>query len=142
MELKLTTVNSINIDNTAEILEPSNIRNWGELDIRNGVAIQPFVTILSKKRIEILEGTVIASGVVIVDHDHKISPPYENIKDDGIIEPVSIGRYCWIGANATILKGVHLGDYCIVGAGAVVTRSFPPKSIVAGNPATLLRRRE
>ena len=48
---------------------------------------------------------------------------------------------CWIGANATILKGVHIGKGSIVSAGAVVTTDVEPYSIVGGVPAKLIRYR-
>lgn len=51
-----------------------------------------------------------------------------------------IGRNCFIGGNALILPGVEIGDSCIVAAGSVVTRSVPAGSIVAGNPARIVRR--
>jgi UDP-2-acetamido-3-amino-2,3-dideoxy-glucuronate N-acetyltransferase len=44
-----------------------------------------------------------------------------------------------IGANATILPGIEIGEYAMVGAGAVVTKSVPPRAVVAGNPAKILR---
>ncbi len=50
-----------------------------------------------------------------------------------------IGERCFIGARAIILPGVHVGDGSIVGTGSVVTRDVPPGSIVAGNPARVLR---
>lgn len=50
-----------------------------------------------------------------------------------------IGADCFIGGRSLILPGVEIGDSCIVGAGAVVTRSVPSGSIVAGNPARVLR---
>ncbi len=53
--------------------------------------------------------------------------------------PVVVGRGCWIGARAIILKGVRLGEGCVVGAGSVVTKSFPAWSILAGNPAKWIR---
>ncbi len=56
-----------------------------------------------------------------------------------ILGGVSIGSHCYVGANSTVLPGVSVGDGSIVGAGAVVTRDVPPMTVVAGNPAKLLR---
>lgn len=53
--------------------------------------------------------------------------------------PVIIGKGAWIGAHAMILKGVELGEGAIVGAGAVVRKNVPPYTIVAGNPAQIVR---
>ena len=53
--------------------------------------------------------------------------------------PVTIGSNVWIGANATILKGVRIGDDSVVGTSAVVTKDVPPRSVVAGNPARVVR---
>jgi acetyltransferase-like isoleucine patch superfamily enzyme len=54
--------------------------------------------------------------------------------------PISIGDNVWIGANVTILKGVVIGNNCIVATGAVVTRGeFPDNSIIAGNPAKVIK---
>jgi acetyltransferase-like isoleucine patch superfamily enzyme len=50
-----------------------------------------------------------------------------------------VGRNCFIGARAVIMPGVKVGDHCIVGAGAVVTKDVPSGSIVAGNPASIIR---
>lgn len=54
-------------------------------------------------------------------------------------EPVTLEDDCWIGANAIILKGVTIGERSVVGAGAVVTSDVPANSVVAGNPAKLIR---
>lgn len=52
-----------------------------------------------------------------------------------------IGNDVWIGQNAVILPGVQIGDGAIIGANSVVGRNIAPYTIVAGNPAKLLRRR-
>jgi len=52
---------------------------------------------------------------------------------------VLIGDDVWVGAMATILKGVTIGEGAIVGAGSVVTKDVPPWTIVAGNPAKIIR---
>ena len=57
-------------------------------------------------------------------------------------KPVTIGDDVWIGQNVIILPGVEIGSGSIIGAGAVVTKSFPPYSIIGGNPAKLIRCRK
>ena len=52
-----------------------------------------------------------------------------------------IGNDVWIGQHALILPGVHIGDGAIIGARSVVGRDVEPYTIVAGNPAKLIRRR-
>ncbi|WP_057914735.1 acyltransferase [Peribacillus muralis] len=55
------------------------------------------------------------------------------------IQPVIIRDNCWIGARVIILPGVEIGESCVVGAGSVVTKSMPPFSVVAGNPAKVMK---
>lgn len=54
--------------------------------------------------------------------------------------PVIIGDDVWIGGNATLLGGVEIGAQTVIGAGSVVTKSFGPKVVVAGNPARIIQR--
>lgn len=57
----------------------------------------------------------------------------------GLYLDTRIGRNCFIGGSSLILPGVEIGDNCVIGAGSVVTRSVPPRCVVAGNPARILR---
>lgn len=54
--------------------------------------------------------------------------------------PITIGNSVWIGAGACVLPGVSIGDGSVVGAGSVVTGDVPPDTVVAGNPARVLRQ--
>jgi acetyltransferase-like isoleucine patch superfamily enzyme len=61
-------------------------------------------------------------------------------KEDWTVVPTIVRKGASIGSGVTILCGVEIGEAAIVGAGSVVTRDVPPGTIVAGNPARVLRR--
>ena len=54
--------------------------------------------------------------------------------------PIHIGKWVWIGANATVLPGVTIGDGAIVATGAVVTKDVPENTVVGGIPARVMRK--
>ena len=56
-------------------------------------------------------------------------------------KPIKIGNDVWIGQNVTILPGVHIGDGAIIGLNSVVGSDVAPYTIVAGNPAKVIRKR-
>ena len=93
--------------------------------------------------VDILSGTVVGPYVTIYSVNHI----YDNAKkipfDDEIDRrKVVIGENCWLGSHVFICPGVELGEGCVVAAGAVVTKSFPPLSVIGGNPARIIKIRD
>ncbi len=90
--------------------------------------------------ITIEDDVLLGAGVNINVANHKFDSHEELIIDQGFSsKPVILRRGCWIGANAIILAGVEIGQGTVIGAGSVVTRSIPPRSVAAGNPAKVIR---
>ncbi len=54
-------------------------------------------------------------------------------------EDVVIGNHVWIAPHVVVLKGVQIGDHSVVATGSIVTKSCPPNSLIAGNPARVVR---
>lgn len=115
----------------------------------------PGIDIISKLNdIKIGAFCSIARGVQIQEYNHKysnLSTSFLNRRNDpsstitaNEIESrgsIFIGDDVWIGVNAIILTGLTIGTGSIVAAGSVVTKNVPPYSIVAGNPARVIRNR-
>jgi acetyltransferase-like isoleucine patch superfamily enzyme len=64
--------------------------------------------------------------------------PWEK-KGNVLTSPIIIGDYAWVSFNASILRGVSIGEGAIVGACSVVTKDVPPYTLVAGNPARVIK---
>jgi GT2 family glycosyltransferase/serine acetyltransferase len=79
--------------------------------------------------IHIDEGSAISFDAVILTHDH-IAGKHAH---------TYIGKYCQVGARSIVMPGLRIGDHSVIAAGAVVTKDVPPHSIVAGNPAKIIR---
>lgn len=91
--------------------------------IGKDVMMAPEVTILSASH-----------GTCLTDMPMRLQPVPPN-------RPVVIGDDVWLGTRIIVLPGVHVGSHSIIGAGSVVTKDVPPYSIVAGNPARVIRDR-
>lgn len=100
------------------------------------------LTLAALHSITIEDDVMIAGNVFISDGSHgfdNVEVPYK-YQPMTRIAAVTIKRGCWIGQNVSIMPGVTIGEMAIVGANSVVTRDVPAKSIVAGNPAKVLKR--
>jgi acetyltransferase-like isoleucine patch superfamily enzyme len=114
--------------------------------------IGPFVEIQKDvhvgNRVHIESHSFICTGVTIEDDvfvGHGVMfindryPPRYN--DPSILQPTLVKRRAVIGSNATIFP-IVIGEEAMIGAGSVVTRDVPARSVVAGNPARILREGE
>jgi acetyltransferase-like isoleucine patch superfamily enzyme len=117
-----------------------------ELIIRDGSYIGYHAQILIGNRIEIGSDVLIASNVFLAGYNsHPIDPEArarnEPPEEDGS-GVITIEDRAWICNNATILKDVRIGEAAIVATGAVVTKDVAPYTMVAGNPARVVRHLE
>ena len=97
------------------------------------------VCICAANCVEIGERTIIGADALITDTDFHSPLPDGSWSNDaaGASAPVVIGKGCFIGARAIILKGVTIGDGAVVAAGALVTRDVPAEHLAIGNPAVV-----
>ena len=114
--------------------------------------IGPTTQIKCVNRVEIGPYSRVAENTVICDNNnHPISPSYRKkmslmpighqmrMWKYSASVPIIIGENCWIGSHVRICKGVTIGDNSVVAACSVVTKDVPANSIVAGNPAKVVK---
>ena len=87
--------------------------------------------------IEIGDDVMIGPRVSLLTTGHPLDPGRR--RRQIVAAPIAIERNVWLGAGATVLQGVTVGSDAVVAAGAIVTRDVPPRTLVAGVPARVLR---
>jgi maltose O-acetyltransferase len=89
--------------------------------------------------ITIGDDVAISARVILAGGSHEITPDAPCVAGQGTARDITIHNGAWVGIGAIILPGITIGEKAIVAAGAVVTKNVDAHSIVAGNPARLLR---
>jgi acetyltransferase-like isoleucine patch superfamily enzyme len=87
--------------------------------------------------IEIGDDVMISPRVSLLTAGHPLEPGRR--RRQIVAAPIAIERNVWLGAGATVLQGVTIGSDAVVAAGAILTRDVPPRTLVAGVPARVLR---
>jgi acetyltransferase-like isoleucine patch superfamily enzyme len=113
--------------------------------IDDGCLVGARSVISAKNSIHLEKDVIIATSVLIMDHNHTYEDINRSIKDQGPTPggPIRIEQGCWIGHGAAIVcneGGLVIGRNSVIAANALVTRSFPPYSVIVGNPARLARQ--
>jgi acetyltransferase-like isoleucine patch superfamily enzyme len=122
-----------------------SICNERAIIIENGCGIGRRSVISAKNQIHIMQNTIFAPGVLIMDHNHAFDDVTVPIARQPMTHggTIRIEEGCWIGFGAAIIcsKGdLVIGRNSVVGANSVVSRSVPPYSVVAGNPARIVKQ--
>ena len=103
-----------------------------------GATINPFCWLDARGGIAIADKATLCHGVKIYTMTHDVKTPNNRT----VTKPVEIGEYVWIFPWAIIQPGVKLGRGCVVYPGSVVTKDVAPFTIVGGNPAAILGKRD
>ena len=113
---------------------------WAPWNVEMGsfVAIDDMVNLYSADKIKIGTKVAISREAFICTASHDITKPNRPL----VTAPITICDGVWIGARAIILPGVTIGEGAVVAAGAVVTKDVEPWSVVGGNPAKFIKKRE
>ena len=129
-------------------------RSGAQIRIGSRTFIGSATKIIAANEVVIGDDVLISWGVTIVDHDSHaldfsrrssdVSEWYQGRKDWSHVSvaPVMIGNKAWLGFDSAILKGVRIGEGAVVGAKSVVTKDVEPWTVVAGNPARVIRTLE
>lgn len=124
------------------IIEPPFRCVYGEnIYLGDHVYLNYLCVILDCNRVRIGNHVMIGPNVQIYTAAHDLNAQ-ARIQGWEVAKPITIDDNVWIGGAAILLPGVSIGRNAVVGAGAVVTRDVAPNTVVAGNPARVIREVE
>lgn len=124
------------------VLEDRGHKYNPKIIIGEGTWVGKHCSIAAIDRVEIGKHVLFAGYVHMTDHSHGYEDITQPITPQPLFSkgPIIIEDDCWLGFSCEILSGVHIGKHSVVAARSVVTKDVPPYSIVAGNPARLIKQ--
>lgn len=111
---------------------------FGHVTVGAGSALLGDAELAAWGPISIGRRVTVSNGVHVLTGGHDVDDP----SFAAVVRPVRIGDDVWLAQGAVVLPGVEIGDGAVVGAYAVVTKDVPPRAVVGGNPARLIRMRK
>jgi acetyltransferase-like isoleucine patch superfamily enzyme len=125
------------VDDTFRLIPPFYTAYGLEIHVGHRVFINQNCTLYDLAEISIGDDVMIGPNVSIITAGHPVAP--SDRRTCVVAKPITIERNVWVAAGATIIGGVTVGENSVVAAGSVVTKDVPPNTLVAGNPATVVR---
>lgn len=140
----IVPIAKMNISGKARISPTASVRYGENIYLGKNAHISQYCCLWAGKNSKIVLGDdlLMGPGVKIFSLNHGI-----NAGDPMNIQPptekdVIIGNDVWLGANTIVVAGVTIGDGVITAAGSVVTKDVPEYTIVGGNPAQVIKKRQ
>lgn len=125
------------VDDGFSLIPPFYTTGGENLRVGRNVFINQNCTMYDLGGIDIGDDVMIGPNVSLITSGHPLDPAQR--RACVIAKPIVIGKNVWIAAGATIIAGVTVGENAVVAAGSVVTRDVPANTLVAGNPARVIR---
>jgi acetyltransferase-like isoleucine patch superfamily enzyme len=120
---------------------PVNMDYGYNVKLGRNVFINFNATFVDTCEISVGSRTLCGPNVSFYSGTHPLDPiTRQGTKGPELGKEIHVGEDCWIGGNVVILPGVSLGRGSVVGAGSVVTKSVSAFTVVAGNPARVIRK--
>ena len=125
------------VDKSFRLFPPFHTDCGKNIKVGKNVFINACCKFQDQGGITIGDNVLIGHSVTLATLNHDFNPQTRHYIYP---KPINIGNNVWIGSDSTILSGITIGDGAIVGAGSVVTKNVEPNTIVAGNPAKMIRK--
>lgn len=137
--INVSPINNFFIGDLSSIEEYSVIdNNVGDVIIGKNTLVGLRNTVIGP--IQIGNDVIIAQNVVLSGLNHNYDDTNTPIVNQKVItKEIIVENDVWIGANSIITAGVHIGNHSVVAGGSIVTKDVPPYTIVAGNPAKVIK---
>jgi acetyltransferase-like isoleucine patch superfamily enzyme len=125
------------VDESFLLIPPFFTAGGDEIRVGKNVFVNQNCTFYDLGGLDIADDVMIGPNVSLITAGHPVESSQRRAVTIG--RPIAIGRNVWIGTGAIIIGGVTVGENSVVAAGSVVTKDVPPNTLVAGNPARLIR---
>lgn len=126
------------ISKQAQIYSSANIYYPKNLIMEGQSVIGPNTTIYNVDRIIIKDNVTVSQGAHLCTASHNINDRNESL----ITAPIILNEWSWVAADAFIGMGVSVGEGAVVGARAAVFKDVEPWTVVGGNPAKFIKKRQ